>query len=156
MHAVADFCFCAALAATESGEPGDLLYFVNCAATNVADVAEGDAMGEYQSVTDQPYGEDAGTGNAWGYVEDESHGPRRQCRQRCQDRYVLVHQRQHQYDPETSGFRYNFAVENGSYEVTVGIKIPGWWGARTVDIDLEGTRTTDQASVPAARRQCDV
>ena len=60
-----------ALAATESGEPGDLLYFVNCAATNVADVAEGDAMGEYQSVTDQPYGEDAGTGNAWGYVEDE-------------------------------------------------------------------------------------
>ena len=53
-----------------------------------------------------------------------------------------------QYDPETSGFRYNFAVENGSYEVTVGIKIPGWWGARTVDIDLEGTRTTDQASVP--------
>ncbi len=137
-----------ALAATESGEPGDLLYFVNCAATNVADVAEGDAMGGYQSVTDQPYGEDAGTGNAWGYVEDEY-----MVRGGNADSVVKTDTYWYtsdsiQYDPETSGFRYNFAVENGSYEVTVGIKIPGWWGARTVDIDLEGTRTTDQASVP--------
>ena len=52
------------------------------------------------------------------------------------------------YDSETSGFRYNLAVEDCSYEVTVGIKIPGWWSARKVDIDLEGVRTTSQASVP--------
>lgn len=128
--------------------PGDLLYFVNCAATDTSAVANGDAMGAYQSVTDQPYGEDAETGRTWGYVEDPT-----MVRGGSKDSVVKTDTYWYtsdsiQYDPETSGFRYNFAVENGSYEVTVGIKIPGWWGARKVDVDLEGTRTINQASVP--------
>ena len=137
-----------ALAATKDGAPGDLLYFVNCAATKTKEVASGDAMGEYQSVTDQPYGEDAETGYTWGYVQDDD-----MVRGGNADSVVKTDTYWYtrdgiDYDSETSGFRYNFAVEDGSYEVTVGIKIPGWWSARKVDIDLEGVRTTSQASVP--------
>ena len=103
-----------ALAATKDGAPGDLLYFVNCAATKTKEVASGDAMGEYQSVTDQPYGEDAETGYTWGYVQDDD-----MVRGGNADSVVKTDTYWYtrdviDYDSETSGFRYNFAVEDGS------------------------------------------
>lgn len=136
-----------AMAKTE-GNPGDLLYFVNCAATKVDQTADGDQMGAYQSVTDQVYGEDASTGYAWGYVEnaDMVSGGSKESLVKT-DTYWYTSDKI-EFDPATSGFRYNFAVEDGFYEVTIGIKIPNWWAARKVDIDLENERVASQASVP--------
>lgn len=136
-----------AMAKTESN-PGDLLYFVNCAATKIDQTADGDQMGEYQSVTDQVYGEDASTGHAWGYVEnaDMVSGGSKDSLVKT-DTYWYTSDKI-EFDPATSGFRYNFAVEDGFYEVTIGIKIPNWWSSRKVDIDLENERVASQASVP--------
>jgi len=45
-------------------------YFVDCGDRNVNTVSGGEALGKYNSVTEQVYGEDAVTGRKWGIVDN--------------------------------------------------------------------------------------
>ncbi len=55
---------------TRELKKGGVAYFVDCGDYDVHTVSEGDALGLYNSVTDQAYGADAGTGMNWGVVDD--------------------------------------------------------------------------------------
>lgn len=56
-------------AAFAEGEPV-VYYFVDCGDYLVDTVSEGDAFGEYNSVTDQFFGADPSTGKQWGIVDE--------------------------------------------------------------------------------------
>ena len=103
-----------------------LMYRVNCGAAEDT----GGETGLYQTADDQPYGADAGTGKQWGYrpagymeaVEDDT----------GEDltRYRWEIAEGAEYDPEQTGFYYDFEVPGGTYEVTLGFYNP--FSARTV------------------------
>ena len=48
----------------------NVAYFVDCGDHNVNTVSGGEALGKYNSVTEQVYGEDAVTGRKWGIVDN--------------------------------------------------------------------------------------
>ncbi len=110
-----------------------LLYNVNCGGAGTT-LPEGETCGIYQSVADQPYGEDAGTGKSWGYtpvtglVEDEA------STGTGMTAYRLAFDQE--ADVETPEILYTFQLPAGEYDVTVGFYDPP--GVRTVDVDCEG------------------
>ena len=55
---------------TRELKKGGVAYFVNCGDNDVHTLSEGDQFGLYNSVTDQAYGVDAGTGMSWGVVDE--------------------------------------------------------------------------------------
>ncbi len=123
-----------------------VLYLVDCASKATSVVPDNYVLGLYQTVTDQVYGEDEGTGFAWGHSENDSNTG-----------YVsggstdgTLTGTYYYMDPSvtyksgTSGFTYTFELPERAghdYEVTVGIKNP--WSSRTVDIVIEGETVAD-------------
>ncbi len=64
---------CAVVASAEGEASGDapiIYYFVDCGDYLVDTVSEGDAFGQYNSVTDQFFGADPSTGKQWGVVDE--------------------------------------------------------------------------------------
>ena len=58
--------------ATEESMDSSLAYFVDCGDFDVRTLSEGDKFGVYNTVTDQAYGKDPGTGKSWGIVDTVS------------------------------------------------------------------------------------
>lgn len=58
--------------AAEENTDSALAYFVDCGDFDVSTVSAGDKFGIYNTVTDQAYGEDPGTGKKWGIVDTVS------------------------------------------------------------------------------------
>ena len=58
--------------AAEETTDSTLAYFVDCGDFDVSTLSEGDKFGIYNTVTDQAYGEDPGTGKKWGIVDTVS------------------------------------------------------------------------------------
>ena len=115
------------------------LYFANAGATVVDSVAAGDHMGLYQTVTDQPYGPDAATGQSWGFVVDGTSNP---VARDSTGNEKLASLR---YDSEPSGatlssrqVTYSFDLPAGTYDVTFGFAAPSSWGGRQVVTMAEG------------------
>jgi len=61
-----------AVFAAEENTDSTLAYFVDCGDFDVSTLSEGDKFGIYNTVTDQPYGKDPGTGKSWGIVDTVS------------------------------------------------------------------------------------
>ena len=58
--------------AAEETTDSNLAYFVDCGDFNVSTLSEGDKFGIYNTVTEQVYGKDPGTGKMWGIVDTVS------------------------------------------------------------------------------------
>ncbi len=58
--------------AAEDTTDAGLAYFVDCGDFDTTTLSEGDRFGIYNTVTDQPYGKDPGTGKKWGIVDSIS------------------------------------------------------------------------------------
>ena len=58
--------------AAEETTDSTLAYFVDCGDFDVSTLSEGDKFGIYNTVTEQAYGEDPGTGKKWGIVDSVS------------------------------------------------------------------------------------
>ena len=58
--------------AAEDNTDSALAYFVDCGDFDVSTLSEGDKFGSYNTVTDQAYGKDPGTGKQWGIVDTVS------------------------------------------------------------------------------------
>ena len=124
-----------------------ILYYVNCGASIVDKVAEGDKMGLLQSVTDKLYGMDS-TGYSWGHRESNKNSKYvsggDSSSVEMEDTYYYV-STDVSYVSGISGFYYDFQLPDGEYIVTVGFKNP--WSHRTIEIDLEENRVTNQLSL---------
>ena len=58
--------------AAEETTDSNLAYFVDCGDFDVSTLSEGDKFGIYNTVTEQVYGKDPGTGKTWGIVDTVS------------------------------------------------------------------------------------
>lgn len=58
--------------AAEENTDSNLAYFVDCGDFDVSTLSEGDKFGMYNTVTEQAYGPDPGTGKNWGIVDSVS------------------------------------------------------------------------------------
>ena len=58
--------------AAEESTDSTLAYFVDCGDFDVNTLSEGDRFGIYNTVTEQPFGTDPGTGKKWGIVDTVS------------------------------------------------------------------------------------
>ncbi|HCA69627.1 MAG TPA: hypothetical protein DEP17_04210 [Lachnospiraceae bacterium] len=112
-----------------------IVYFVNCAAGKVTEADAGDIMGLYQSVTDQRYGEDSGTGMLWGYQEKSYMAADGDLNSLNKLDTKWVIKEGTDIIPEETGFYYDFSVPPGEYEVICGFYDP--FSARPVSVRAE-------------------
>lgn len=119
-----------------------LLYNVDCASAEPTVFAEGQVCGLYQSVSDQAYAVDEGSGMTWGYrqadymVRETDHlgeGP-------ASSKWTM---KEEDYPPGGSemAFHYDFQLPAGEYRVTIGFYNP--FGPRKIDVDCEGKRMVE-------------
>lgn len=109
-----------------------LLYFVNCASTASSSL---DGFGLFQSVPDQEFQTDKGSGRDWGYLPKEymeAQGDvggenRKAAKWGIAEDAVYT---------EDTGYQYYFELPVGNYEVTCGFYDP--FSPRTIDIRAEG------------------
>ncbi len=154
-----------------AGSPADrsdtsVLYFVDCGDIDTSTVPTGEQLGTHNSVTEQVYGEDAVTGYKWGIDDGTSSMPSGsapagistdwtwpnegvttdQTSKTATFRYTK-NQYEKGKDPRTLGYR--FEIENGTYDVEVGLINP--WGCSTnPTLTAEGKSLQDDISVSAA------
>lgn len=120
-----------------------VLYFANSGAAEVDSVAQGDFMGLYQTLTDQAYGPDAKTGASWGYIVSDTSDPRANSNS-SNDKKASVRYDAKPQDTPVSGYEkrnvtYAFGLPNGTYDVTVGYRMPSGWTDRSMDVYMEET-----------------
>ena len=126
----------------EIAENDYILYLTDCGSKDTSVVPDDEKMGLYQSVTDQEYGEDKGTGLTWGYAADDDYNVRvngGSSDGTLTGTYVYMSDKGWTYKKGESGFKYSYELperDNDVYEVTVGVKSP--WSNRTADIVMEG------------------
>lgn len=109
-----------------------LLYFVNCASTASSSL---DGFGLFQSVPDQEFGTDKGSGRDWGYLPKEYMQAQGdvQGEDRKAAKWGIAEDAVY---TEDTGYQYYFELPVGNYEVTCGFYDP--FSPRTIDIRAEG------------------
>lgn len=109
-----------------------LLYFVNCASTASSSL---DGFGLFQSVPDQEFGTDKGSGRDWGYLPKEYMQAQGdvQGEDRKAAKWGIAEDAIY---TEDTGYQYYFELPVGNYEVTCGFYDP--FSPRTIDIRAEG------------------
>jgi len=109
-----------------------LLYFVNCASTASSSL---DGFGLFQSVTDQAFGTDEGSGRDWGYLPREYMVAQGDVKgeDRKAAKWGIAEDVIYQED---TGYQYYFELPVGNYEVTCGFYDP--FSPRSIDIKAEG------------------
>lgn len=144
-------------AAFAEGEPV-VYYFVDCGDYVVDTVSEGDAFGEYNTVTDQFFGADPSTGKQWGVV-DESYDEAASTQfgdSRVNTKWTWAYEyneaasdvakeQSNRYCRNMSEngldrvITYKFELpEDGEYDVEVGFANP-WGNSVPVDLYLNGS-----------------
>lgn len=118
-----------------------LIYNVDCASLSADVFAEGEARGLCQSVSDQPYGTDSGTGMLWGYraedylvQESDSLGEGITA-----GKWTIAEEAYS--GGEEMAICYGFQVPEGDYQVIVGFYNP--FSPRKIDVDCEGSRMVE-------------
>ena len=140
----------------------DILYVANCGTADPSVTPSDTKLGLYQSNVDQEKGADVVTGYTWGYVKDDNNGYQAwaSSTDKTESTAKLLNSSWYMpdsgwtYDAEKSGFKYDFelperANKSTEYEVTVGIKVPAWWGTKKIDIDIEGEKKESQLTLDA-------
>lgn len=114
-----------------------LLYLADCG--NKEGAFE---TGLYQSVADQPFGEDPKTGKNWGYA-DNSYLTATADKMGAEiTSYKWEIAEGTEYDAETTGFYYDFEVPTGEYEVVLGFYNP--FNVKKIDVSVEGEVLLEQ------------
>lgn len=148
-------------------------YFVDCGDYLVDTVSEGDAFGQYNSITDQFFGADPSTGKQWGVV-DEAYDETT-SKSFGDSRVITTWTWAYEYNDAASDvakeqsnrychnmaengldrvITYKFEMpEDGEYDVEVGFANP--WG-NSVPVDLYLNGTVAQAGVMASSDTCGV
>ncbi len=116
----------------------DVVYNVDCGTAGL--VPLGDKLGTNQSVEDQAYGKDSGTGYSWGYQTD---GSTWASGEPMQENSVLVANLDEAESFEGYGIHYLFGLENGEY--TVEITFYDSWRVenRVTDLVLENEKVLE-------------
>ncbi len=123
------------LSRTEYIKNDFIIYYVNCAAENISEIPDGERMGLYQSVTDQIYGKDPGTGVTWGYQDKsymEAEGDHGSSDKTAAKWVIRKNTKVIRWE---TGFYYDFSVPDGEYEITCGFYNP--FSARPVSVTAE-------------------
>lgn len=119
-----------------------VLYLVDCGSSDNTQVPDDNRLGLYQSVTEQEFGVDAGTGLSWGYLSDPEYGVRvagGSADGSLTGNYIYMSDKGWTYKKGVSGLYYSFELpdrNSNEYLVTIGVKSP--WSARDISYDLEG------------------
>lgn len=127
-----------------------LYYYVDCGDPTPDTVSEGDALGVYQSVSDQFYGADAVTGKTWGVVDEAVYTDNATAEgdSRVETTWSWVNPSEAKLDSfrfckdmKENGLdrvlTYKFEVPNGTYEIEVGLSDP-WWCAGLATVTVDG------------------
>ncbi len=114
---------------------GKLLYFADVGTSSLYSPAADEQFGRFNSILDQPYGEDAVSGRKWGYM-----GTDVPAYYQSDDRWTSVRE-------YASGLEYKFDLPAGTYSVTVAMKDPWNNKSRFTDILING-ETKDKGLVP--------
>ncbi|MCZ8517936.1 MULTISPECIES: glycoside hydrolase [Paenibacillus] len=124
--------------ATPSRAGSQALYYVDAGDDTPGKPEEGETLGTYQSLEEQPYGKDPVTGSLWGYEADEG---LTWARTGSTDPYDSIRQ----YDGNTNGkgLAYRFEVPNGTYKVTAGFFDPWHAADRAMSIVINGETKLD-------------
>lgn len=122
-----------------------IVYFVNCGAVKIDEVADSDILGLYQSTSDKEYGIDLTTGMNWGY-QPKSYmvfdGDLSSVN-KMDTKWIISDDVQ--YNLEETGFYYDFDLPHGEYEITVGFYNP--FSYRTVDVISEGEKIIKEKGI---------
>lgn len=113
-----------------------MVYYVNCATENVSETANDDSMGLYQSVTDQSYGKDPGTGVIWGYQKKSYMEAEGDLESSDKTAAKWVIKKGTSVALFETGFYYDFSLPPGEYQVTCGFYDP--FSARPISVEAEG------------------
>lgn len=114
---------------------GKLLYFADVGTSSLYSPAADEQFGRFNSILDQPYGEDAVSGKKWGYI-----GTDVPAYYQTEDRWSSVRE-------YGEGLEYKFDLPAGAYNVTVAMKDPWNNKSRFTDILING-ETRDIGLVP--------
>ncbi len=114
---------------------GKLLYFADAGTSSLYAPAADEQFGRFNSILDQPYGEDAVSGKKWGYM-----GTNVPAYYQSDDRWTSVRE-------YASGLEYKFDLPAGTYSVTVAMKDPWNNKSRFTDILING-ETKDKGLLP--------
>ena len=127
---------------TAATAAGEVVYFVDCGDHDPMTVSEGDELGTHNSVTEQLYGVDYGTGYCWGLIDDtadqyngasissgiytantwcyEQNALTDGLKRTLTNRYT-----KNQYESDIARhIDYSFELEDGEYEVTLMFSNP--------------------------------
>ncbi len=132
----------------------NLLYFVDCGDSGVDTLSDGDALGTYNSVTEQFYGADPVTGKMWGikdeYVENENYPtlltgkdtwPYEYDTADNRDKIVSYRYAKDQDDRTGPGVTYAFELPDGEYTFEAGFYQPSGWASvnRKANLSVNGS-----------------
>lgn len=120
-----------------------LQYYVDCGSTTLNTLPLGEDYGSENSVTDQPYGIDAGTGYAWGYTTNGapwSSGGSDPYTSVLVDNSVVP----------GKGITYNFEIPNGDYNIDLGFKDQWGHNFRILDVIINDNTLTTNYNPPNA------
>ncbi|WP_407673173.1 glycoside hydrolase [Paenibacillus alkalitolerans] len=125
--------------ATPVGNAGKVLFYVDAGDGTPHSLEEGETMGAYQTLEEQPYGSDPVTGTKWGYEADDG---MTWARTDATDAYETI--RQYDGNLNGKGIAYRFQIPNGTYTVTVGFYDPWAASDRNMNLTINGeTKLTD-------------
>ncbi|MCA0757833.1 hypothetical protein KP806_22485 [Paenibacillus sp. N4] len=119
--------------ATPRGSLGQVLYYVDAGDGTPQQTENGEELGAYQSLEEQPYGSDPVTGMMWGYEAD---GNQTWAHTSPTDAYETI--RQYDGNENGKGIGYRFQVPDGTYKVTVGFFDPWKASDRVMNVTVNG------------------
>jgi uncharacterized repeat protein (TIGR02543 family) len=126
--------------------PPSAVYYVNCGDSSPSKVEAGEELGERNSVEEQGYGKDPGTGFNWGYIADDDST---WSQDKSDDKYDSL--RQINESGAGKGLTYKFDIANGFYDISLGFKDPWNHPARKEDIIIQGAaKRTDYVPTDVA------
>ncbi len=118
-----------------------LLYNVDCASFDTDVFPQGQICGLYQSLSDQPYGKDEGSGMNWGYQEADYLMKESDHLGEGLTTSKWTMGEENYTGGEEAAICYDFQLPKGEYRVTVGFYNP--FGPRKIDVDCEGERMVE-------------
>lgn len=119
--------------ATPRESLGQALYYVDAGDGTPQQVEDGEKLGVYQSLEEQPYGSDPVTGMKWGYEAD---GNQTWAHTSPTDAYETI--RQYDGNENGKGIGYRFQLPDGTYKVTVGFFDPWKASDRVMNVMING------------------
>ncbi|MBW5447743.1 hypothetical protein GE107_16940 [Cohnella sp. CFH 77786] len=119
--------------ATPVPNANPVLFYVDAGDDTPYSLEDGESLGAYQGLEEQPYGVDPVTGIKWGYEADDG---LTWARTGLSDPYETI--RQYDGNVNGKGLTYRFQIPNGTYRVTVGFFDPWSASDRVMNLTING------------------